>query len=87
MTVTYCITGVMAASEIPPQMANFKTFYRAAFYFFLAAKTAHFAHCYFVLNFGLSAQRQHIFVFINTPKLQFSAQWNDRNLINRIGPS
>ena len=52
----------MAASEIPPQMTNFQTFYRAAFYFFLAAKTAHF-----VLNFTLSAQKQHILVFRNTP--------------------
>ena len=57
----------MAASEIPPQMANFQTFYRAAFYFFLAAKTAHFAHCSFVLNFSLSAPKQHILVFRNTP--------------------
>ena len=47
---------VMAASENPPQMANFQTFYRAVFYFFLAAESAHFAHCYFVLNFSLSAQ-------------------------------
>ena len=30
----------MAASEIPPQMANFQTFFLAAFYFLLAAKTA-----------------------------------------------
>ena len=59
-------TGVMAAREIPPQMANFQTFYRAAFYFFLAAETVHFAHCYFVLNFTLSAQKQHILVFRNT---------------------
>ena len=27
----------------------------------------HFAHCYFVLNFSLSAQKQHILVFRNTP--------------------
>ena len=57
----------MAASEIPPQIANFQTFYRAAFYFFLAAETAHFAHCYFVLNFCLPDQKQHILVFRNTP--------------------
>ncbi len=56
----------MAASEIPPQMANFQTFYCAAFYFFLAAKTAHFTHCYFVLNFSLSAQKQHILTFRKT---------------------
>ena len=62
------ITGVMAASEIPPQMANFQTFYRVAFYFYLAAKTAHFVHCNFVLNFSLSAQKQHILVIRNTPK-------------------
>ena len=60
-------TGVMAASEIPPQMANFQTFFLAAFYFLLAAKTAHFAHYYFVLNSSLSAQKQHILVFRNTP--------------------
>ena len=42
--------GVMAASEIPPKMANFQTFYRAAFYFHLAAETAHFVHCYFELQ-------------------------------------
>ena len=47
----------MAASEIPPQMANFQTFFLAAFYFLLAAKTAHFAHYYFVLNSSLSAQK------------------------------
>ena len=29
----YVTTSVMAAREIPPQMANFHTFYRAAFYF------------------------------------------------------
>ena len=57
----------MAASEIHPQMANFQTFYRTAFYFFLAAETAHFAHWYFVLNFSRSAQKQHILVFRNTP--------------------
>ena len=57
----------MAASEIPPQMANFQTFFLAAFYFLLAAKTAHFAHYYFVLNSSLSAQKQHILVFRNTP--------------------
>ena len=77
----------MAASEIPPQTADFQDFSLAAFHFFLAAETTHFAHCYFVLNFSLSAQKQHILVFRNTPKLQFSAQWNDRNLIIRIGPS
>ena len=60
-------TGVMATSEIPPQMANFQTFHRAAFYLFMAANTTHFAHCYFVLNFSLSAQKQHILVFRNTP--------------------
>ena len=60
-------TGVMAASEIPPQMDNFQTFYRAAFYSYLAAKTAYFAHCYFVLNVSLSAQRQQTLVFRNTP--------------------
>ena len=27
----------------------------------------HFAHCYFVLNFSLSAQKQHILVLRNTP--------------------
>ena len=63
----YSYTGVMAASEIPPQMANFQTFFLAAFYFLLAAKTAHFAHYYFVLNSSLSAQKQHILVFRNTP--------------------
>ena len=48
-------TGIMAASEIPPQMANFQTFYRAAFYFILGAETAHCAHCYFVLSFSKTA--------------------------------
>ena len=56
-------TGVMAASEIPPQMANFQTFYRAAFYFFLAAETAHFAQWYFVLIFSPLSQKQHILVW------------------------
>ena len=49
----------MAASEISPQMANFRNFY-----FFLLT---HFAQCYFVLSFSLSAQKQHILVFKNTP--------------------
>ena len=31
-------TGVMAASEIPPQMANFQTFSLAAFYFYWQLK-------------------------------------------------
>ena len=62
----------MAASEIPPQMANFQTFFLAAFYFLLAAKTAHFAHYYFVLNSSLSAQKQHILVFRNTPNCKKS---------------
>ena len=53
----------MAASEIPPQTADFQDFSLAAFHFFLAAETTHFAHCYFVLNFSLSAQKQHILVF------------------------
>ena len=70
----------MAASEISPQTVDFQDFSLAAFHFFLAAETAHFAHCYFVLHFSLSAQKQH-------HKLQFSAQLNDRNLIIRIGPS
>ena len=61
------ITGVMAANKIPPQMANFQTFYRTAFYSFLAAETAHFAHCYFVLNFSISAHFQQILVFRNAP--------------------
>ena len=57
----YVTTGVMAASEIPPQMANFQILYRAAFYFFLAAKTAHWANCYFVLNFSLLAPKTAYF--------------------------
>ena len=48
-------TGAMAASEIPPQMANF------------LFSCQDFAHCYFVLNFSLSAQKQHILVLRNTP--------------------
>ena len=56
-------TGVMAASEIPPQIANFQTFSLAAFYFFLAAETAHFAQWYFVLIFSPLSQKQHILVW------------------------
>ena len=61
------ITGVMAANKIPPQMANFQTFYLTAFYSFLAAETAHFAHCYFVLHFSISVHFQQILVFRNAP--------------------
>ena len=61
-----CITGVMAASEIPPQMANFQTFSQGPF-FPVRGIFRHFAHCYFVLNFSLSAQKQHNLVMRNTP--------------------
>ena len=67
LQVKLMTTGVMAASEIPLRWPTFRANYRAAFYFFLAAETAHLAHCYFVLNFSRSAQKQHILVFRNTP--------------------
>ena len=44
-------TGVMAASEIPPQMANFESFYRAAFYFFLAAEICTLCTLLFCVKF------------------------------------
>ena len=67
MPVVDCVTGVMAASEIPPQMANFQTFSLKSLFFPVRGIFLHFAHCYFVLNFILSAQKQHIIVLRNTP--------------------
>ena len=52
----------MAASEIPPQMANFQTFFLRDLF-----SCQDFAHCYFVLNFSLSAQKQQILVLRNSP--------------------
>ena len=59
-------TGVMAVSEIPPQMANFQTFFLKNLFFSVRTFFRHFAHCYFVLNFSLSAQKQHILTFRKT---------------------
>ena len=59
-------TGVMAASEIPPQMAKFQTFVLKDV-FSVRTFFRYFAHCYFVLNFSLSAKKHHILVLRNTP--------------------
>ena len=59
-------TGVMAASEIPPQMAKFQTFVLKDV-FSVRTFFRYFAHCYFVLNFSLTSQKQHILLLRNTP--------------------
>ena len=56
----------MAVGEIPPQMANFQTFFLKDLFFLSGLFFRHFAHCYFVLNFSLLAQKQDILVLRNT---------------------
>ena len=63
----------MAASEIPPQMANFQTFF---------LKDLHLC-----VKFQPFSPKAAYFGIDKHPKLQFSAQWNDRNFIITIGPS
>ena len=79
-------TGVLAASEIPPQMANIQTFSLKDLFScqgdFLTLCTLLF--CVKLQPFSPKAAH---FGIEKHSKLQFSAQWNDRNLISRIGPS
>ena len=78
-------TGVMAVSEIPPQMANLQTFFLKDLFscqdFFLY--TLHTA----ILCFQPFSPKAAYFGIDKYPKLQFIAKWSDRNLISRIDPS
>ena len=67
MCVFFSHTGVMVASEIPPSDGQFPDILSQGPFFPVRTFFRHFAHCYFVLNFSLSAQKQHILVLRNTP--------------------
>ena len=79
-------TGVMAASEIPPQITNFQTFSLKELFSF-EGNFLTLCTLVFCVKFQPFSPKAAHFGIEKHPKLQFSAQWNDRNLINRIGPS
>ena len=77
---------VPTKSEIPPQITNFQTFSLKELFSF-EGNFLTLCTLVFCVKFQPFSPKAAHFGIEKHPKLQFSAQWNGRNLMSRIGRS